>query len=63
MNLSIRTILFIAAIVCFVIAIFSDVHWTDWTAIGLACTVGALASLIPALRASRTNPLDALRGD
>jgi hypothetical protein len=40
MNLSIRTILFIAAIVCFVIAIFSDVHWTDWTAIGLACTVG-----------------------
>ena len=40
MNLSIRTILFIAAIICFVIAIFSDVHWTDWTAIGLACTVG-----------------------
>jgi hypothetical protein len=40
MNLGIRTILFIAAIVCFVIAIFSDVHWSDWTAIGLACTVG-----------------------
>ena len=36
MNLGIRTILFIAAIICFVIAIFSDVHWPDWMAIGLA---------------------------
>jgi hypothetical protein len=40
MNLGIRTILFIAAIICFIIAIFSDIHWPDWTAIGLACTVG-----------------------
>jgi hypothetical protein len=40
MNIGIRTILFIAAIVCFIIAIFSDVHWPDWTAIGLICTVG-----------------------
>ena len=41
MNLGVRTLLFIAAIVCFVIAIFSDVHWPDWMAIGLICSVGA----------------------
>ena len=35
MNLGLRTLLFIAAIVCFIIAIFSDVHWPDWIAIGL----------------------------
>ena len=40
MNLGIRTILFIAAIICFFIAIFSDTNWPDWTAIGLICTVG-----------------------
>ena len=40
MNLGIRTILFVVAIICFVIAIFSDLHWPDWMAIGFACTVG-----------------------
>jgi uncharacterized membrane protein YjjB (DUF3815 family) len=42
MNLGLRTLLFIAAIVCFIIAIFSDVHWPDWIAIGLICSVGAV---------------------
>jgi uncharacterized membrane protein YjjB (DUF3815 family) len=40
MTLGLRTLLFIAAIICFFIAIFSDVHWPDWIAIGLICTVG-----------------------
>jgi hypothetical protein len=40
MNFGIRTILFIVAIICFVIAIFADLHAGDWLAIGLACTVG-----------------------
>jgi len=42
MNLGLRTLLFIAAIICFFIAIFSDVHWPDWIAIGLICSVGAI---------------------
>jgi uncharacterized membrane protein YjjB (DUF3815 family) len=42
MNLGLRTLLFIAAIICFFIAIFSDLHWPDWIAIGLICSVGAV---------------------
>lgn len=42
MNLGLRTLLFIAAIICFFIAIFSDLHWPDWIAIGLICSVGAI---------------------
>jgi hypothetical protein len=41
MNVGLRALLLIAAVVCFIIAIFSDVHWPDWMAIGLACTVGS----------------------
>jgi len=37
MNLGLRAILVIAAVVCFIIAIFSDLHQGDWIAIGLAC--------------------------
>ena len=40
MNLGIRTILFIAAIISFIICIFATEHFPDWLAIGLACTVG-----------------------
>jgi hypothetical protein len=42
MNLGLRTILLIVAVVCFIIAIFSDIHWPDWIAIGLACWVGSI---------------------
>lgn len=42
MNLGLRAILLVVAVIFFVIAIFSDVHWTDFIAIGLACTAGAL---------------------
>ena len=42
MNLGLRAILLIVAVIFFVIAIFSDTHWTDFVAIGLACTAGAL---------------------
>jgi hypothetical protein len=41
MNLTIRTLLMIVAIIFFVIAIFSDVHWPDFIALGLVLTVGA----------------------
>ena len=41
MNLGLRAILLIAAVVCFIIAIFSDVHEGDWIAIGLACFAGS----------------------
>ena len=41
MKLGLRTLLVIVAVVCFVIAIFSDVHWPDWIAIGLACWAGS----------------------
>ncbi len=41
MALGLRAILLIAAVVCFIIAIFSTVHYPDWLAIGLACTAGA----------------------
>ena len=42
MKLGLRTLLVIVAVVCFVIAIFSDVHWPDWIAIGLACWAGSI---------------------
>jgi hypothetical protein len=42
MNLGLRAILLIVAVIFFVIAIFSDTHWTDFVAIGLACSAGAL---------------------
>jgi len=41
MNLGLRALLLIAAVVCFVIAIFTDLHWPDWIAIGLACFAGS----------------------
>jgi ABC-type uncharacterized transport system permease subunit len=42
MNIGLRALLLVAAIVCFIIAIFSDVHQGDWIAIGLAISVGAV---------------------
>ena len=41
MNVGLRAILLIAAVVCFIIAIFSNAHYRDWIAIGLACFAGA----------------------
>jgi hypothetical protein len=34
-------ILLIAAVVCFIIAIFTDLHQGDWIAIGLALFAGS----------------------
>ncbi len=42
MKLGLRTLLLLAAVVCFIIAIFADTHVTDWLAIGLACSAGAV---------------------
>ena len=43
MNLTLRAVLLIAAVVIFVIAIFvSVVHELDWIAIGLACATAAV---------------------
>jgi hypothetical protein len=42
MKISLRVILLSAAIVCFVVAVFSDNHPLDWVAIGLALTTGAV---------------------
>ena len=36
MNIGLRTLLVIVAVVLFVIAVFSDTHWTDLVAWGLA---------------------------
>ena len=44
MNLGLSAILLIAAVVCFIIAIFSDLHQGDWIAIGLACLAGSFSS-------------------
>jgi hypothetical protein len=41
MNIGIRGLLLVVAVVIFVIAIFSDVHQGDLIAVGLACTAGA----------------------
>jgi hypothetical protein len=42
MNVGLRALLVVAAVVCFVIAIFSDVHQGDWIAAGLAVYVGSV---------------------
>ena len=42
MNIGLRAILLAAALVCFVIAIFSDTSWPDWIAGGLALYAGSL---------------------
>jgi ABC-type uncharacterized transport system permease subunit len=42
MTLGLRVILLVGAIVCFVIAVFSDLHQGDWIAIGLALTTAAV---------------------
>ena len=41
MNLGVRVILLLAAVVSFVICIFSSVHFRDWLGIGLACFAGS----------------------
>ena len=41
MNIGIRALLLIAALILFVIAIFSDVHQGDLIAAGLACAAAA----------------------
>jgi hypothetical protein len=43
MNLGLRALLLLGAVVLFVIAIFSDIHQGDFIAAGLACVAGALA--------------------
>jgi hypothetical protein len=40
MNLGVRVILLAAAVICFIIAIFTDLHQGDWLAIGLALFAG-----------------------
>jgi sorbitol-specific phosphotransferase system component IIBC len=42
MNFGLRAILLVAAVVCFIIAIFTDLHQGDWIAIGLACYTGSV---------------------
>ena len=42
MNLTPRTLLLLAAIVLFVVAVFSDVHWADFVALGLAAVAAAI---------------------
>jgi hypothetical protein len=44
MNLGFRTILLIAAVVLFVIAVFSDENWTDLVSLGFAAFAGAFLS-------------------
>ena len=44
MNLGVRTILLLAAVVLFVIAVFSDENFTDLLALGLAAFAGAFLS-------------------
>ena len=41
MNLTPRTLLLIAAVVLFVVAVFSEVHWSDFVALGLAAVAAA----------------------
>ena len=41
MNLGLRAILVIAAIISFIICIFATTHYPDWLAIGLACFAGS----------------------
>ena len=42
MNVGLRALLLVVAVVCFLIAIFSDLHQGDWIAAGLACSAGAV---------------------
>jgi hypothetical protein len=44
MNLGVRTILLLAAVVLFVIAVFSDENFADLLALGLAAFAGAFLS-------------------
>ena len=44
MNLGLRTILLLAAVVLFVIAVFSDENYADMLALGLAAFAGAFLS-------------------
>jgi hypothetical protein len=44
MNFGVRTILLLAAVVLFVIALFSDENWSDLVALGLAAFAGAFLS-------------------
>ncbi len=44
MNMGLRTILLLVAVVLFVIAVFSDVHYADFLALGLAAFAGAFLS-------------------
>ena len=41
MNLGVRVLLLIAAIISFIICIFATEHFSDWLAIGLACFAGS----------------------
>ncbi|HET8893593.1 MAG TPA: hypothetical protein VFM96_05810 [Gaiellaceae bacterium] len=43
MNIGLRTLLLLAAVVIFIVAIFVNVsHEMDWIAAGLACSAGAV---------------------
>jgi hypothetical protein len=42
MNVGLRALLLAAAVVLFILAIFSDVHQGDFIAAGLACTSAAV---------------------
>jgi len=44
MNLGLRTILLLVAVVLFVLAVFSDVRYPDLLALGLAAFAGAFLS-------------------
>ena len=44
MNFGLRTILLLAAVVLFVIAVFTDENWADLVALGLAAFAGAFLS-------------------
>jgi hypothetical protein len=44
MNLGLRTILLLVAVVFFIISIFSDTRWPDMMAIGFAAFAGAFLS-------------------
>jgi ABC-type uncharacterized transport system permease subunit len=41
-NIGLRAILLVGAVVCFVIAIFTDTNWPDWIAAGLALYAGSV---------------------
>ena len=41
MNLGVRVLSLIAAIISFIICIFATEHFSDWLAIGLACFAGS----------------------